>query len=96
MKYNVSSAVKASTVKCTKGFRCLAPGTRGGRNGCAVDCADGRNVLFLVSNDGGECPYRIDFGSGQVCTCPTNYAIHRGGATPAPGTQKPQRKGKER
>ncbi|MCE5211906.1 MAG: hypothetical protein LLG40_10165 [Deltaproteobacteria bacterium] len=40
---------------------------------CETEKAHVENILFLVSREQIECPYRLSFGQGQVCLCPTHY-----------------------
>lgn len=71
----VSQEILDRTTKCTKGFTCLDTGNGGNRGLCEVAYEAGREVLFLKSKESLNCPYRLPFGLGQICTCPTRYAL---------------------
>ena len=75
MKYTVPDEVLKATTKCEHDFTCLESGQCGQKPMCEVGERDGKNVLFLKTKEAALCAYRIDFAGGQVCTCPTHYAI---------------------
>jgi len=76
MKATVSASVLRDTTKCHHNFSCLDAGHCGEWQRCAVDYANGLNVLFLQTEEPALCPYRLSFGGCQTCTCPTHYALH--------------------
>jgi len=76
MALSVPDDVRRETTKCPHDFACLSTGSFGDPGKCAVRDADGKNVLFLTSEEQLSCPYRIPFGRGQLCTCPTHYAAY--------------------
>lgn len=78
-KREVPKSVLDETTKCPHDFRCLRTGQFGPEGKCEVESRDGKNILFLTHCDQFACPYRLSFGMGQLCTCPTHYflASHR-------------------
>lgn len=77
MKHPVPKSVIEQTTKCQHNFSCLETGKCGDKEMCAVQYADGENVLFLKDKEDASCNYRMSFGYNQVCTCPVHYAIER-------------------
>jgi len=77
MALSVPDDVVQETTKCPHEFSCLSTGQCGHADKCEVQSADGKNVLFLASEEQRACPYRIPFGRGQLCTCPTRYFIYK-------------------
>ncbi len=75
--YRLPAEVRAAAVKCPRGVCCVDSGRCGGAPLCEVSYADGANVLFLADEGGMDCPYRLQYGTGQVCSCPVRFAIHR-------------------
>ncbi len=75
MSTSVSKQVLEKTSKCIHGFSCLESGCCGTRPLCEIDHANGEDVLFLKAKDLISCPYRVTFGHGQLCTCPTRFAL---------------------
>ena len=73
MSIALPAAIRDETTKCPKAFQCLQTGRCGDPDNCRVETADGKNILFLISTAQIDCPYRICFGYGQVCTCPTHF-----------------------
>lgn len=63
----------AETRQCRSGFRCLEPDAANPK--CFVDYAFGKNIMFVNSPSDVNCPYRMRFGDGSVCDCPTHFAI---------------------
>ena len=84
MNFEVPDEVRAETTKCPNDFACLSTGQCSDRELCDVDYADGKNVLFLSSEQPLFCPYRMTFGGREVCTCPTHFAIHQQSAKTSP------------
>ena len=76
METRVPQEVLQRTVRCRKALECLRTGQCGDAADCAVDYADGQDVLFLRSGRMNvECGYRIRFADTQVCMCPVHYAL---------------------
>lgn len=71
----VSQEILDRTTKCANGLSCLDTGNCGNREPCEIIYEAGREVLFLKSKESLNCPYRLPFGLGQICTCPTRYAL---------------------
>ncbi len=63
----------SNTRHCRSGIKCLEP--NGTHPRCSVDYAFGKNLMFLNSPSDTTCPYRMRFGDGYICDCPTHYAI---------------------
>ena len=76
MKMTVPDQVLKETTKCPHEFSCLDVEQDPGRDICDVWYADGNNVLFLKAKTSFVCPYRVQFGYHQVCTCPTHFKVH--------------------
>ena len=75
MKFEIPDSIIKQTTKCPAKFSCLTTGKCGDDEQCTVQFIDGENVLLLESKAFKDCPYRVPFGSGQLCTCPTHFAI---------------------
>ena len=75
MNFEVSDKVRAETTACPNDFACLSTGQCGDRELCGVAYSDGKNVLFLSSEQRLFCPFRINFGGREICRCPTHFAI---------------------
>lgn len=77
MNITVSKEILDRTTKCLHAFSCLDSGKCGEREMCKVTSDGGENVLFLTSKEVMACPYQLPFGNGQLCICPTHFAIKR-------------------
>jgi hypothetical protein len=75
MSISLHKEILDRTTKCPHAFSCLDSGKCGEREMCEVNFAGGENVLFLKWKEASSCPYRMSFGYGQICTCPTHFAI---------------------
>ena len=75
MEITVSEEIISETSKCPKKFQCLSSEPDTNPDLCKIKLSDGKYVLFLQSEIHDNCPYCLTFGFGQVCTCPTRYAI---------------------
>ena len=75
MSIKVPEQVLKNTTKCRHEFSCLDPDKCYRKKMCEVDQIDGKNVLLLKDKNTKDCPYRLSFGNGQICVCPTHYAI---------------------
>ena len=76
LTYGDSSKLKKAvsiTKHCRFGFKCLEPNAVHPR--CSVDYAFAKNLMFVESPAEANCPYRMGFGNGHICDCPTHYAI---------------------
>jgi hypothetical protein len=74
MSIAISKEILDRTTKCPHAFSCLDSGKCGERERCEVSFAGG-NVLFLKWKEAANCPYRLSFGNGQICTCPAHFSI---------------------
>ena len=77
MKFNISIKVLQETTKCPNNFSCLISGQIENSVGCKVQWAGSYNVLFLQSKEPLTCSYKLPFGEGQICKCPTRFAIYK-------------------
>ena len=75
MNFTVPESVLKETTKCPRNFSCLETGKPGDPDKCKVRYSDGKNVLFLFSQEATECPYRLLFGTMAICRCPTHFAL---------------------
>jgi len=76
MTFEVPESVLAKTTKCEHGHSCLEPDQRGDKPMCEMDRAYGENLLSVIPHVDKPCPYRVFFGYGFICACPTYSAIH--------------------
>lgn len=78
MATRVPREVLQRTDRCREKMECLLTGQCGDVEDCAVDYADGLDVLFLKSRRPlARCDYRLQFGDCQVCRCPVHFETHR-------------------
>ena len=75
MIHSVPNDIKNRATKCKHNYSCLETGQCGDRPLCSVEQRDGENVLILETNKSKSCPYRLDFGGRQLCTCPVHFYI---------------------
>ena len=75
MPFRVPDDVLKMTTKCPHSFSCLTQDQSGEHKMCEVEDINGTNVIFLKDTQGVVCPYRVSYAKGQICTCPTHYAI---------------------
>lgn len=76
MTFEVPADILAKTIKCERDHSCAEPGQPGGKPLCEMDTAYGENLLMVTSSISKPCPYRVFFGYGYICACPTHSAIH--------------------
>lgn len=79
MNLSLPDEVLRETTKCPSNKSCLSTGQCENHNKCDVEWSPCRDVLFLKSKeqDRPECPYRVSFGTAQVCRCPIKYAVYQ-------------------
>ena len=83
MQNNLPPELLKEATKCTHDFSCLNTGRCGDPIDCKVDSADGKNILFLKSNQiipgpgPGPCPYRMSFATEEVCRCPIHFYLYK-------------------
>ena len=76
MPVKVPDDVLKMTTKCPHAFSCLTLGRCGEHKMCEVEhIINITNLIFLKDTQHADCPYRLTYGNGQICTCPTHYAI---------------------
>jgi hypothetical protein len=72
MKWAIGDETRQCTMRCKKGFACLA----GERELCAVEhCVDGV-VHFIRCKNSVPCSYQLNFGDGVVCLCPIRKELY--------------------
>lgn len=69
-------AVLRATTKCPHNCGCLTSGKCGDQNMCTVNYSFGNNVLMLAPDEQQPCPYRVSFGSAEICTCPVHQFLY--------------------
>lgn len=72
----VPKKIRDKTTKCAHAFGCLDSGKCGECEMCRVNRTVGNKALLLHSEETSGCLYRVSFGFGQFCTCPTHLYIH--------------------
>ena len=73
MDIKVPEDILTQTTKCRHDFSCLKAQNCENHETCKIEYVDGHNILFLMSREPAECPYRMAFGHRQICTCPAHY-----------------------
>jgi hypothetical protein len=63
------------TRNCSHNFSCLWDDKSKKDKCCVIESAAGENGLFLKKNAPRACPYKLPWGFGAICRCPTNYAL---------------------
>jgi hypothetical protein len=61
------------TLDCPHDLACLYKFSR--PVACPIDYIDGDNILFLKERNHTLCPYKLSWGTGHVCRCPTRYGV---------------------
>jgi hypothetical protein len=77
MGYYVSSLVLLQSSKCSYAFSCLKTGECASPGQCQGAEAHGSMLLLKNKEALPSCPYRLEVGASQFCTCPTFVALHR-------------------
>ncbi len=77
MQQTVPEDVLQNTTKCEWGHSCLESGQLETRPMCTVNRVFGENLMFIESPVLNLCPYRLSFGFGYICTCPTHFALQK-------------------
>ena len=73
----VPQAVKESVTRCKHNLICLESDCSDGQYPlCRVKYAAAENILFLNTDEYGDCPYQLPFGDGMICRCPVHYFLH--------------------
>lgn len=75
MSVKVPDDILKMTTKCLHKFSCITEGQCGEFKMCEVEHINGNNIIFLKDTQQTHCPYRLSYGYGQICTCPTHYTI---------------------
>ena len=76
MSFIIPDDVILETTKCRHDFSCIETKRCGNADMCEVWYANGKNVLFLNTEEPATCSYRLPFAYSQICTCPTHFAIY--------------------
>jgi len=72
MKLNINSEILGQTTKCPHEFECLVSEKY---PACEVEKIPA-NIHF-VKKKILSCPYKVSFGYGQLCICPTRIEVYR-------------------
>lgn len=72
MKFEISDEIIEATTECRKGFRCLREPVE---CLCKVEACIRDSVHFIRCEHILFCSYKIPFGKGYVCSCPTRKEI---------------------
>jgi hypothetical protein len=75
MPVKVPDDLLKMTTKCPQKFSCLTSDQCDGHKMCEVEHIMGTNVMFVKDSQREYCPYKLSYGYGQICICPTHYAI---------------------
>ena len=75
--FAVPDSILKETTNCPNKFSCLQTAQCGSREICNVQETYGKDILVLKTRESADCPYRLSFGTGMICRCPTHYAIHQ-------------------
>jgi hypothetical protein len=73
MNVEIPREVLSATTLCSKGFACL---TRPVETVGKLSSDVRGDILFVDCDRTVNCDYRVRFGYGQFCTCPTRRAIY--------------------
>jgi hypothetical protein len=65
------------TRKCPNDFSCLCSPIGDKRGRCRIEFSAGDHSLFLKGKNPWLCPYKLPWGMGAICRCPTCNALHR-------------------
>jgi len=68
----VSKKARQAASNCYKDLACL---TDGEAQVCKVKACLGSGVLFVHRRPAVDCPFKVTFGSGQLCECPVRKEI---------------------
>ena len=74
--FNVDSYYLNIT-NCEHNYSCLTERKCGNRDMCDVSFASVEYMLLLHNKEQVTCKFRMDFGYGKVCKCPTHYGIYK-------------------
>ncbi len=76
MKFEISSDTIKRTTKCSDNFSCLS-----GKKDCLCevenDCESNSSAVFVQPQEKKGCNYKMDFGYGWICNCPTRKTLNR-------------------
>ncbi len=73
MNLEISDQILQQTTKCPHGFNCL---TSAEYPQCDVERMIG-NILSVKTTNSLFCSYRVNYGHGYFCTCPTRIEIYK-------------------
>ena len=74
--FNVDSSYLNLT-NCDHNYSCLTEKKCGNRDMCDVHFASIEFILVLHNKEDAKCKFRMNFGDGKVCKCPTHYGIYQ-------------------
>ena len=75
MHYKVPEEILEKTTKCAHDHSCVKSGQLRDKPLCKMDGSYGENLLSFTPDLNKQCPYRVHFGYGYICACPTHGAI---------------------
>lgn len=73
MRFEISDETLKRTTKCPWEMRCLSGWQCGD---CVIEMTIRGDEAFIRSSKPDGCPYKISYGYGYVCTCPTRSELH--------------------
>ncbi|MDY6879575.1 MAG: hypothetical protein SV686_04955 [Thermodesulfobacteriota bacterium] len=76
MLFDISHEVVKEATKCEHNYACINNEQHRDNKMCNVWYANGKNVLFLNTEEPDSCPYRHPFGYRQICTCPVYFELY--------------------
>ena len=76
MTIEIPNSVRQAATECQYNFGDHSGGDCGARTMCDVSYSPGNRVLVLTAETQATCPYSIDYGHDQICTCPVRAYLH--------------------
>ena len=73
MNIEIDEGVVRATTRCNDHFSCLSGDLA---RLCKVEDCVSDAVYFVKCVEETDCNYKVPFGDGQVCTCPTRKEIY--------------------
>lgn len=73
MDYKISDEALHKTKKCPLKMQCL---TESNRPKCKAKGLIKGCCVFIRTSGSNPCPYKISFGYGYICNCPTRYELY--------------------
>ena len=73
MRIEISDDIIEETAQCNDDFSCLLGDLT---QLCKVESCVSNTIHFVRCLEGSQCNYKVPFGDGHVCTCPTRMEIY--------------------